>query len=357
MRSSERLRYNPTVPRFLIAVVLLASGMTWAQTPRAELQGAQLSAAKEHLEQGRPDQTIRECKAVLANDPRSAPAHMLLGLAYLAKASTAMIADAKAELQQALDLDPELLWARFYLARLYFDQGLTEKARDQLERGLKQSPGLPHFLSLLGEVRRELGDPGASVELNRKAIEAGVTMAPAHYFLALAYLDLKQEQAAIAEFEKAIHSAYVTPETYNALASLYIKKQQFAKAEDLCRKAIAMDGSRPDAYLNLARIYNAQNASDKALEVLRAALPENKEFPATAYYQGLQADIAVERGAAYTAKKMYAPAIGEYVRALDLDPRRAVIHRRLAELYRQKGDPAAAALHTKEADKLEKGQK
>ena len=259
-------------------------------------------------------------------------------------------------MQQALDIDPELLWARFYLARLYFDQGLSEKAQEQLERGLKQSPGSPHFLSLLGEVRRELGDPGASVELNRKAIEAGVTMTPAHYFLALAYLDLKQEQAAIGEFEKAIHSPDVTPEMYNALASLYIKKQRFAAAEDLCRKAIALDRSRPDAYLNLARIYNAQHASDKALEALRAALPEGKEFPATDYYQAVQADLAVERGAAYTAKKMYAPAIEEYARALDFDPRRAVIHRRMAELYRQKGDPAGAALHTKEADKLEKGQ-
>ena len=97
--------------------------------------------------------------------------------------------------------------------------------------------------------------------------------------------------------------------------------------------------------------------SDKALEVLRAALPEGREFAVSEYYQGLQADLAVERGAAYTAKKMYAPAIDAYTRALDFDPRRAVIHRRLSELYLQKGDPASAALHTKEADKLEKGQR
>jgi tetratricopeptide (TPR) repeat protein len=360
MRSAESLRYNLTVPRLQIAVVLLASAVTrvtWAQTPRADSQGAQLGAAAEHLQQGKVEQAIRECKGVLAADPRSAPAHMLLGLAYLAERSIAMIADAKAELQQALDLNPELLWARFYLARLYFDQGLSEKAQEQLERGLRQSPGLPHFLSLLGEVRRKLGDPGASLELNRKALEAGVTMTPAHYFLALAYLDLKQEQAAMAEFEKVIHSPYVTPEMYNALASLYIKKQQFSAAEDLCRKAIALDRSRPDAYLNLARVYNAQHASDKALEALRAALPEGKEFPASQYYQDLQADLAVERGTAYTDKKMYALAIGEYARALDFDPRRAVIHRRLAELYLQKGDPARADLHSKEADKLETGQR
>jgi tetratricopeptide (TPR) repeat protein len=330
--------------------------MTWAQTPRANVQ-EQLNAAAEHLQQGRLEQAVRASKGVLAADPRSAPAHMLLGLAYIGQGSTDKIADAKAELQQALDLDPELLMARFYLARLYFDQGLSEKAQEQLERGLKQSPGLPNFLALLGEVRRELGDPAASVELNRKALVADATMTQAHYFLALAHLDLKQEQAAIAEFEKAIRSPNVTPEMYNALASLYIKKQRFAEAEGLCRKAIAMDRSRPDTYLNLARAYNGQHASDKALEVLRAALPAGKEFPATEYYQGLEADLAVERGAAYTAKKMYAQAIAEYSRALSFDPRRAVIHRRLAELYRQNGDPAGAARHTKEADKLEKGQR
>jgi tetratricopeptide (TPR) repeat protein len=356
MRSAESLRYNLTVSRLRIALVLLASVITWAQTPRADLQ-SQLSAAAEHLQQGRLEQAVRACKGVLAADPRSAPAHMLLGLAYIGQGSTAMIADAKAELQQALDLDPELLMARFYLARLYFDQGLSERAQEQLERGLKQRPGMPNFLSLLGEVRRELGDPAASLELNRKALEADATNTLAHYFLALAHLDLKQEQAAMAEFEKAIRSPHVTPEMYNALASLYIKKQRFAAAEDLCRKSIAMDRSRPDAYLNLARVYNAQNASDKALEALRAALPAGKEFPATEYYQGLQADLAVERGAAYTAKKMYTRAIAQYTLALDFDPRRAVIHRRLAELYRQKGDPAGAALHAKEADQLEKGER
>jgi tetratricopeptide (TPR) repeat protein len=182
-------------------------------------------------------------------------------------------------------------------------------------------------------------------------------MIPVHYFLALAYLDLKQDEPAIAEFEKVIHTPWVTPEMYNALASLYIRRKQLTEAEDLCRRAIALNPSRPDAYLNLARVYNAQHSSDKALEVLRSALPEGREFAVSEYYQGLQADIAVERGAAYTAKKMYSSAIDAYTHALDLDPRRAVVHRRLAELYLQKGDPASAALHTKEADKLETDQK
>ena len=340
-----------------IAMLLLAPVLGRAQATRADQQGAQLGVAAQHMQQGKTDLAIRECKSVLAADPRSAPAHMLLGLVYLSQGSTAMMGEAKAELQQALDLDPELTWARFYLARLYLDMGLTEKAQDQLERGLKQSPGLPHLLSLLGEVRRKLGDPRASLELNGKALQADPTMTPAHYFLALAYMDLNQEPAAIAEFEQAIRSNTVTPEMFSALASLYLKKQRFAEAEDLSRKAIALDRSRPDAYLILARVYNAQQLSEKALEAVRAAFPEGKEFPPSEYYQGLQADLAVERGTAYAARKMYTQAIKEYSRALDFDPLRADIHRRLAELQLQSGNPAAAAVHTKEADKLQKSQR
>lgn len=326
----------------------------WGQAPggAAAQEAAQLQAAYGHLQQGGAEQAIRECKAVLASNPRSAPAHMLLGQVYLAQGSIAMIAEAKGELQQALDLDPNLLWARFYLAKIYIDQGLNEKAKEQLERGLKERPNVPHFLSLLGEVRRKLGDPAASVELNRKALQIDATMTPAHYYLALAYLDLKQEDTAIAELESSIHSQYAAPEMYVALADLYGKRRRFAEAEDLCRKAIALDKQRPEAYLSLARLYNAQHASDKALQVLQLALPDGKAIPASAYYQKLQADLCVEQGAAYQAKGKAPQAIGAYTRALDLDPDRGGVHRQLAELYLRRGDSARAIEHATAAEKL-----
>ena len=331
--------------------MFLALAFVW-RIPAWAQAGADLQAASAHLQQGRPDQTIRECKAVLAADPLSAPAHMLLGQAYLAQGLITMIAEAKAELQQALDLDPDLLWARFYLARIYLDQGLNEKAAAQLEPGLQQRPDVPHFLSLLGEARRKLGDSAAALELNRKALQVDANLTPAHYYMALAYLDQKQEDAAIAELESSIHSRYVAPEMYIALAGLYTKRRRFADAEDLCRKAIAFDKSRPEAYLNLARIHNAQRQSDKALQALRLALPNGKEIPASEFYQRLQADICFERGVAYQAKGMAAPAIEAYSRALDFDPARGAAHGRLAELYLRKGDPTHAIEHATAAEKL-----
>jgi tetratricopeptide (TPR) repeat protein len=348
--------YNRLVPRPLPIAVFLALAPVgifplWGQTDAAQ-EGAQLQTAFEHLQQGDAGRAIRECRAVLASDPRSAPAHMLLGQAYLAQGTIAVIAEAKAELQQALNLDPNLLWARFYLAKIYIDQGQYPKAKDQLEGGLKQRADVPHFLSLLGEVDRKLGDPAASLELNRKALRIDPTLTPAHYYMALADLDLKQEDTAVAELESAIGSRYVTPEMYVALADLYRERRRFAEAEDLCRKAIAHDKTRPEAYLSLGRLYNAQHSSDKALEILRQALPADKEVPASPYYQKLQADLFVEMGAAYQAKGMASEAIDAYSRALDLDPDRGGVHRELARLYFRQGDSARAKEHATAAEKL-----
>src|SRR5262249_11945468 len=275
----------------------------------------------------------------------------LMGRAYLALRSASLIAEAKAELQQALNLDPDLLWARFYLARVYIDLGRTDKAREQLERGLAQRPDIPHFLALLGEVKRKLGDPEASLALNRKALEADSTLTTASYHLALAYLDLKKEGDAIRELERSIQSKYVAPEMYLALSSLYTKQRRFREAEDLCKKAIALDESRPEAFLSLAQLQNAQAASDKALQAIALALPEGRRFPATAYYQQLQADIFFEEGRAYQAKRKSPQAIQAYSRSLDFDPDRGGAHRQLAELFFRTGDRSRAVDHALAAEK------
>jgi tetratricopeptide (TPR) repeat protein len=289
-------------------------------------------AGMDQLRRGNVDGAIRESKAALAEDPQYAEAHMLLGQAYLAGQSVSMIAEAKAELQQALNLDPNLLWARFYLAKIYIDLGMYEKAKDQLERGLKSRPDVPHFLSLLGEVERKMGNPSASVELNRKALARDATLTPAHYYIALADLDLKDEEAATRELESSMASPYVVPEMYVTLATLYVPRGRLSEAEALCKKAIALDPTRAEAYVALARVYNAKGSSDQAISAVKLALPEGRSFPATSYYQQLQADAYFELGRAFQAKRRNPQAIEAYSRALDLDPGREEARRQIEKL-------------------------
>ncbi len=312
----------------------------------------QLKLGADRLQGGRIEEAISELKKAIALDPQSAAGHMLLGQAYLAKRSVSMIAEAKAELQQALDLDPSLVWARFYLAKVYIDQGRSDKAKEELERGLEARPNIPHFLALLGEVNRKLGKPELSIELNRKALQADPSMTPAYYYIGLAYMDLKKEDEAITEMERSLKSPYVAPDMYLTLGSLYARKKRYEEGEELCKKAIALDPSRPEGHLNLAQLYNIKGASDQALQELSLALPEGSSFTSSPYYQQLQADVYFERGRAYQAKGAAPQAIRAYETALAFNPNEGRTHRQLAEVYLRTGDYARAFQHVIAAEKL-----
>jgi tetratricopeptide (TPR) repeat protein len=293
---------------------------------------AHLKAGAAFLQRGEAVQAVAELKAAIALQPDSAAGHMLLGQAYLAQRSLGLVAEAKAELQQALDIDPTLFWARFYLARVYMDLGRYDRAQSELEKGLAERPKVAHFIALLGEVKRKLGSPEASLELNAKALAIDPALSPAHYHRALAYMDLKRDDEAIAELETATQSKYVAGDMCLTLGSLYMRKRRYKEAENICKRGIQLDPSRSEGYLNLAQLYNAQGQSDKALAALKQALPPGKTFPTSPYFQQVQADIFFERGRAYQAKKMTGEAMEAYSMTLAVDPGREEAQRRLAEL-------------------------
>lgn len=310
-----------------------------------------LQAGAGHLQRGEFQAAIQKLKSALALDPRSAAGHLLLGQAYLGLRSISLIAEAKAELQQALDLDPTLLWAHFYLAKVYIDQGRYDRAKEELETGLQERPNVPHFLSLLGETNRKMGHPDVAIQLNRQALKEDPNLTPAYYYIALAYMDLKKDDEAIEALERSISSPYVAPEMYLTLGSLYARKKRYQEGEELCKKAVALDPSRPEAHINLAQMYNLRGASDQALQELKLAL-DGKSFPTSPYYQQLQADAFFETGRAYQAKRQPADALRAYRTALELNPNEARTHRQLAELCLQTGDYMSAYQHAKTAEKL-----
>jgi tetratricopeptide (TPR) repeat protein len=314
-------------------------------SPQTQPQAPDLSACAALLEKGLPQDAANTCKKVVGANPRSGAAHLLLGQAYLALRSVSMLAEGKAELQQALDLDPELVWGRFYLAKVYLDTGRPDKAKYELEEALRARPGTSHFLSLLGEAERKLGHPELAIGWHQQALAADPNMNTVHYYSALAYMDLQRDADAVRELEASLRSPYLAPEMLLTLGSLYAKQKRYREAEELCRKAIAIDPGRSEGYLDLAQLFNAQRLADKALDALRKAMPPGKTFPTSPYYQTLQADIHFEFGRAWMVKRANREAIAAFLECLALDSARTEAHRQLAELYRLQGDAARAADH------------
>jgi tetratricopeptide (TPR) repeat protein len=296
-----------------------------AQDPKTHLtRGADL------LQLGRPAAAAIELKRALAMEPRSAAAHQLLGQAYLAQGAVEFLAEAKAEFQQALDLDPGLVWARFYLAKIYLDLGRLDRARQELERGLDIRPDTPHLLSLLGEAHRRIGDPQRSVELNSRALIADPAFTPANYYRALASLDLASDDEAARDLERAVASPHVIPEMYVALGAIHLRRENLEPAAANFRKAIALDPQRPEGHLRLAEVLRRRKAYEQALAELKLALPEPGRFLSTEYYQKLRAGAWFETGRVYQEQGKRDRAADAYRRALESDPSHEGARRELA---------------------------
>src|SRR5829696_2276445 len=160
----------------------------------------------------RLDENVKELRQILALDPRSADAHMLLGIAYSTWGSKELKGEAIGEFRQALDLNPRLVQVHFFLAHLYLDLGRAVRAREELNAGLAQSPGNPEFLALLGEAERRLKNPQRAIEVTRQALQADSSFAQARFYLGMALLDAGQRDDGIKELEHVVRARAAVPD-------------------------------------------------------------------------------------------------------------------------------------------------
>src|SRR5260221_5356693 len=200
----------------------------------------------------RLSEDVRELKAILALDPRSAEAHVLLGIAYSTGGSKDLKGEAIGEFRQALDLDPALVPVHFYLAHLYLDLGRAARAREELEAALVKTPGNPEFLALLGEAERRLKNPARAVEVTRQALKADESFAQARYYLGLALLDLGQRDEAIKELEQVARAGPTVTDTYLTLGNAYVEAGRSADAIETLIQGLRIDSKRPELHIALA---------------------------------------------------------------------------------------------------------
>jgi tetratricopeptide (TPR) repeat protein len=305
-----------------------------------------------HLQRGEKGPALKEMKRAVALDPQSAAAHQLLGQAYLSQGSYETLSEARAEFVQAIALDPNLIWARFYLARIYLDLNQARKAKEQLEAASNIRPNVPHLLSLLGEAHRQLGGADLAIDYNKKALAADPSFFIAHYYLGLAHLDLKNDDEAIRELEEAAKPDYPAAEIYLTLGKVYIRKGQMEQAVRLLQKAVTIAPAQPEGHLRLAQAYRLTRQLEPALKEVSLAAPEGQRLLSNVYYQQLQVEVFFERGLILQEKREFAPAVEAYTSALELNPNHGPTHRQLAEVLLRQGQYASASEHALKAEEL-----
>jgi tetratricopeptide (TPR) repeat protein len=285
----------------------------------------------------RLEENVKELKQILALDPRSADAHMLLGIAYSTWGSKELKGEAIAEFRQALDLNPRLVQVHFFLAHLYLDLGRAARAREELEAGLAQTPGNPEFLALLGEAERQLKNPRRAVDVTRQALQADPSFAPARYYLGLALIDAGQRDEGITELEQVVRARAPVADAYLALGSAYVAAGRAADAIETLSQGLRLDATRSELHIALARAYRAQGLLAKADAQLllgkpkRASLSDSSDYP----YQQVELDYHLERGMVKAQRGELAAAAAAFKKVLDLEPNHEAATRGLADVNRR----------------------
>ncbi len=324
--------FRRLIPLIVFGCVALPDGRVAGQNaPDPAVQqtlnqvGADLYSTTPH-----PEAAIRELKRVLATAPSLAEAHMLLGIAYRAQGSPELMAEAVAELRQALSLNPALVLARLALARVYLDMARAARAREELSTALEQMPGSPQLLSLLGEAERQLGHPRRSVELNREALRADADFVRARYYLGLALRDLRDPAGAIRELDAVVRSGVNPAEAYLALGSAYLDAGRVDEALAALRESARADASRPDVHVQLSRACRMKGLLEEADKELELARPSSTAGSA-AIYRGAESQFYMEEGLLRLRQGRLQEAAGAFERVLTIDPGDAIAKQRLAD--------------------------
>lgn len=292
-------------------------------------------------------------KEVLGTDPRSVEGHVLLGIAYRGLGTQEMMAEAIAEMRQAIEIDSTFVPARFYLVRLYLDLGRPTRAKEEAEAALEKAPGNPQFLASLGEAERQLKNPRKAIEILRQALQADASLVEARYYLGLALSDAGQASDAINELEQVVKSGAGRPEPYVALGTAYIEAKRLDEALTVLTQGTKIDPSRADLHIQLARAYRLKGQIDKAeMEVNRARPGPNATFGAS-YNEHLQleSDLYTEQGVIKMKRGQYAAAAEAFKKVLAIDPDDGPANNRLAEAYLQQGLFKLASEHAARAAK------
>jgi tetratricopeptide (TPR) repeat protein len=292
---------------------------------------------------------IRELKAILAIDPRSHDAHVLLGIAYRGLGTPEFIAESVAEFRQALAITPRDPQTRLYLAYGYRDLGRLDRAREELQTALTDAPGDIQILTLLGDVERQLQNPARALELEQRALAIDPQSLQARFYLGLALVDLGRRSEGIAEIERVVRAGAPVSDAYLVLGTVYIDAGRAREAIAVLRRGTEIDGGRADLRIQLARALRTSGAPAEARAQLDLAAASQSGTLLEA--QQTNFDLALEQGLVALAMGEWPVASKAFQAALRMEPDNGPANRGMAVVYLRQGVYAKAADHAARAEK------
>ena len=227
---------------------------------------------------GRLAQASKICSEIVAQRPRMAEAHNLMGAILNAQGESAA---AVKSLQRAIHLNGNN--AQFYsnLGEIERRRGKLPEALVALRRATTLDPKSPQAWNNFGILRYDRREFGEAVNCYKQAIALKDSYAEAHNNLGNALRALGKNEEAVEHYQRALLIRENYPEAYNNMAAILRARDEFLEAEHAYRRAISLKPRYIEAYGNLAALLAQCDRDDEALRVLAQAIEINPKHVPT----------------------------------------------------------------------------
>jgi len=220
-------------------------------------------------------------------------------------------AAAEKEIRLVLEMNPQSRPAvRFALADALMKQGKFDEAIVEFEGLLEieiDAHSRAKALSDLGRCLVGAGRSGDAVGVLKERMSMGGGSAFAAYWLAMAHIDLKENEEAKAAFEEALVIDPEATDVHKDYFVLSLMTGDYEKAKSLAARAYEIDPSDPHVLRMMSVSSRIDKDYEKALEYVHGAIAKGLDDPKTRILEGM-AYYFMGRGD--EAEKSFRMAIG-----------------------------------------------
>lgn len=218
------------------------------------------------------------------------------------------------------------------LGVLKFQLGDAAAARQDIERAIRQRPDFPDAQFNLAKVMTALGRHGAAADAYRAVIRRQPDKLDAHYNLAQALAAGGDFAGAVASYRRALEIDPKAAQVWSMLGNAQRQLGDREQAVAAYRRAIELDPRNPIPHNNLSVALREVGQLAAAAEAARCAVARRADF----------ADGHLNLGTALADQGDLAGAIGAYRRGLEIAPDNPLLHDNFAMVLRDAGDLDAA---------------
>jgi len=229
----------------------------------------------------RYQEAFEEMKQVAELDANNLDVRVKLGNYYLLagkQQSAAAISEAERMAKEVLQKNPNHIEGHILMGSVLFQQNHRPEAFAELNRAIDIDPQRVESYLSLARFYALTKDTDTAEATYKRAIAVNNSSAMAHYEYAKFLVQTNRVDAAENEFQLAVQVDPNNREARFVLASFYLVNKRYAKAEDAYKALAELDKNKPEGRSVLADYYGSTGRLDEAIAIYKEVVTKSPDF-------------------------------------------------------------------------------